>query len=324
MLAGVVALVGVFIWFSPQIFSGVTTLVPSSESTITPSVENITQSNTSTVQTNASTSTYAHEELVNYALSLINGDRQKKGLQNVTLSNIDSGQRHADDMLKQGYFSHWDTQGFKPYMRYTLAGGQGAVAENCASLLGSYANLTEELDGMEWKMVNDDAESGWGHRDTILNGFYNKVSIGIAYDGDSVYLVQDFEADLVSWSTLQCANKLVTMRGTLLKTGLSIQSVFILYDMPQNLTVQQLSNSPYQDSYGPGASVGMALPPGWTSGEGVTITASTWNVTESNFEIKFDLSSAIDRYGNGVYTLYLMTGESTDSSLTTFSVWCFS
>lgn len=27
-------------------------------------------------------------------------------------------------MLYYDYFSHWDTQGYKPYVRYTLLGGQ--------------------------------------------------------------------------------------------------------------------------------------------------------------------------------------------------------
>ena len=71
--------------------------------------------------------TLSREDLVNYALSLINSDRQSKGLQNVTLSDVDSGQRHADEMLAYHFLSHWDTKGFKPYMRYTLEGGKGAV-----------------------------------------------------------------------------------------------------------------------------------------------------------------------------------------------------
>jgi len=263
----------------------------------------------------------SHDELVNYTLSLINADRQSHNLQNVTLSSVNSGQQHAEDMLRNKYFSHWDIQGYKPYMRYTLAGGKGSVAENCAAQLGSYSDLKEALKEMEWNMMYDDAASNWGHRDNILNPLHNKVSIGIAYDSNNVYLVQDFENDFVTWTTLRCSSNQVIMQGTMMKAGLSISGVAVFYDKVGNLTAQQLSNPPYQGGYDVGTSVGMALPSGWQAGDGITITASTWSQTGQNFAINFDLSTAFARYGKGVYTLYLMTGSSTDSSLTTYSIW---
>ncbi len=89
------------------------------------------------------------EELVNYTLSIITNDRMSSNLQNVTLSQITSAQQHADDMLKNHYFSHWDTQGYKPYVRYTLAGGTGAVDENLAYQSGPYSNITQSIEELE-------------------------------------------------------------------------------------------------------------------------------------------------------------------------------
>ncbi len=206
-------------------------------------------------------------------------------------------------------------------MRYTIAGGKGYVAENLAAQLGSYSNLKDALKDMEWRMMYDDAVSNWGHRDNILDPMHNKVSIGIAYDGNNIYLVQDFENDFVSWESLGCSGSQVTMQGTLSKSGLSINSVAIFFDSVGNLTTQQLANSPYQGGYSVGTTVGQALPPNWQAGEGITITASAWSQSGQSFSIAFDLSSAFARYGSGVYTLYLMTGESTASSLTTYSIW---
>lgn len=263
----------------------------------------------------------SHDELVNYTLWLINSDRQQNGLQNVSLSSVDSGQQHANDMLKNNYFSHWDTQGYKPYMRYTLAGGKGAVAENCAAQLGSYFNLKDALKQIEWNMMYDDASSKWGHKDNILDPTHNKVSIGIAYDRNNIYLVQDFENDLVSWTILDSVSSQVTMQGTILKGDLSVNGVAIFFDKVGTLTAQQLSNSPYQGGYDVGATVGEALPTNWQAGEGITITASTCSQTGQSFSIGFDLSQAFARYGSGVYTLYLMTGESSSSALTTYSIW---
>lgn len=105
------------------------------------------------------------------------------GLSNVSLSSIKSAQGHAEDMLKHHYLSHWDTSGYKPYMRYTLAEGKGFIAENVACHLGNYPiNPKEILKQLESNMMYKDWMWDWGHRDNILDPFHNKVSIGIAYD----------------------------------------------------------------------------------------------------------------------------------------------
>ena len=174
--------------------------------------------------------------MVNYALSLINSDRHSNGLQNVTLNNIDSGQRHADTLLQYNFLSHWDTSGYKPYMRYTLAGGKGSVAENAAWLFNSGGlSPVKAISKLEHDMMYDDASSNWGHRDNILNAFHNKVNIGIAYDSNNVYIVQDFEDDYISWSMLSLSNQ-VLMQGTILKAGESISQVAIYFDNPTPLT----------------------------------------------------------------------------------------
>jgi len=62
-------------------------------------------------------------ELFQYVLSLVNTDRQTAGLPPVTLAYNSAAQTHAQDMFKNFYGSHWGTDGLKPYMRYTNAGG---------------------------------------------------------------------------------------------------------------------------------------------------------------------------------------------------------
>jgi hypothetical protein len=267
----------------------------------------------------------SREELVNYALSLINSDRQSNGLQNVTLSGVDSGQRHADEMLMYHFLSHWDTNGFKPYMRYTLEGGKGAVSENCAQFYESGGlDASRALRELEHDMVYDDASSNWGHRDNILDAFHNKVSIGIAYDKQDLYFVEDFEDDYISWSTLHLSTE-VRLQGTILSTGLSISQLEIYFDKPTSLTSQQLSSPAYQDGSEHGSYVGMVVsspPSGYQyeqPGRGVTIIANTWNQTGQNFEITFDMSSAFAQCGKGVYTLYLWTDS--DECLTSLSIW---
>src|SRR4030067_3142957 len=160
-LAIVALIVGVVIWSAPQF--------PSSNSGQPQSHDSSSDPLPNTPPPITLPETLSHEELVTYALSLINSDRTAKGLQNVTLSSIDFGQRHAEDMLEKNYFSHWDMKGLKPHMRYTLAGGTEAVSENIAAYIGGIdTDLKTALKNLEWSMMYDDASSQWGHRDNIL------------------------------------------------------------------------------------------------------------------------------------------------------------
>jgi uncharacterized protein YkwD len=278
-----------------------------------------------TTPSNISPTSPSYQELTDYALSLINSDRQSRGLQNVTLSSIESGQRHADEMLANHFISHWDTKGYKPYIRYTLEGGAGAVSENCAWRYMSYGlDPIEALEKMEYNMMYDDASSNWGHRDNIIDPNHNKVSIGIAYDETNIYLVQDFEDDYISWSTLSLSSQVV-MQGTILKMGESISQVAIYFDNPTKLTIQQLENSPYNGGYDAGTYVGMVVSPPPSGSqyqppdEGILIMANTWSEAGESFNIRFDMSDAFAQHGEGVYTLYLWTNS--NQHLTTLSVW---
>jgi uncharacterized protein YkwD/ribosomal protein L37AE/L43A len=315
-LLTIAIIIGVAIWSVPQFFSS------DLDSSAPPNSSTSPLPNTTPPNTLPETTT--HEELVNYALSLINSDRQSRGLQNVTLSSVDSGQLHAENMLKNNFFSHWDTNGYKPYMRYTIAGGKGSVSENCAAQLGFYSNLKEAIEEMEWRMMYDDADSDWGHRDNILDPLHNRVSIGIAFDNNDIYLVQDFEDVYVSWSTLSLSNQVI-MQGTILKAGESISQVAIYFDNPTPLTTQQLENPPYNGGYDAGIYVGMVVSPPPSGSqylppeEGILIIANTWSEAGQNFNIRFDMSTAFAQYGKGVYTLYLWTNS--DEYLTSFSIW---
>jgi len=228
-------------------------------------------------------------------------------------------------MLANDFFSHWDTNGYKPYMRYTLAGGQGAVAENCAweGLTGNIfgIDVKSALKELEWSMMYDDASSNWGHRDNILNPLHNRVSIGVAYDNHNVYLVQDFEDDYISWNILNVANDQVAIDGTIQGQQSDIEQIAIFYDNPTPLTPSQLEQAPYQGGYDAGTYVGLALPPKWQATNGITITADSWTQSGNDFQISFSLSQAVAAFGKGVYTLYLETGSSTADALLTYSVW---
>jgi len=169
--------------------------------------------------------------LKNYTLGLINADREAAGLALVTLSTVPSGQQHADSMAHYGTIGHWDVQGYKPYMRYTLLGGTGYVAENvdqgyCTNSPVSDAEvilapcsiqtIENGIAGGEYSFMNRDvACCNNGHRDNILGAQHNRVSIGIAYSAvtDTIYLVEDFEDALISAESLQVSGGVITLSG---------------------------------------------------------------------------------------------------------------
>ncbi|MCB8953828.1 MAG: CAP domain-containing protein [Ardenticatenales bacterium] len=141
-------------------------------------------------------------------LNLINQDRQTNGLQPVAWDQVaaDAGQRHAEDMLAWGYFSHWNTQGWGPDHRYSLAGGQHAVMENLHTFSYVYAD-GRGVAIEDWPEVIWNAQAGLmnspGHRANILDPAHTHVGIGMAYDPDAgqFRLAQEFTNHYVTLDT---------------------------------------------------------------------------------------------------------------------------
>ncbi len=143
-------------------------------------------------------------------MELINLDRAKFGFGPVVLGVNNAAQLHADDMLADDYFGHWWSDGRKPYMVYSETGGKSYVAENVASsgfsfeewrerdcdslfVICSTPNPRKAVQELHWSMMYDDADSDWGHRDTILGENHRAVSIGVGFNGKRVVFVQHFE-----------------------------------------------------------------------------------------------------------------------------------
>jgi uncharacterized protein YkwD len=275
-----------------------------------------------------------YDVLSAYALGLINQDRANNSLGPVSLSPNEAGQQHADSMLKYGYFSHYDTQGLKPYMRYTLLGGVGAVSENVASTTYSYPHYTtlsaveDSIRMLEYSMMYNDNNSlgcfcNNGHRDNILNPLHNKVSIGIAYNASAAYFDEDFENYYANLTVTESGSYAFSMAGPVLIGGVVPNSILIAYDAPPSpKTPAQLDSGPRE--YDAGSIIGGVLPPCSlacpTFDSGITTYASTWVYNSTQADISFSLSDFIGQSGPGVYTVYLMTGQDTSTAITSISV----
>lgn len=195
--------------------------------------------------------------LEEYALALANAARADHGLPQVAQSYVRSAQWHADDMLENGYFSHWDTRGVKPYATYTEAGGLGLVSENIA-YVAYYCPadpcVPTELDpydrvrDLHWSMMHDDAHADWGHRDTMLDPAHTHANFGVAYDDDRLYFAQHFESNQVSWDDVSLEGGMLRLAGSL-PAGHSVDAVEILRDpAPRVLSPWELDGKAPYDS----------------------------------------------------------------------------
>ncbi len=288
---------------------------------------NIIFPNSTSIKSNQTTS---YGPLVNYTLSLINKDRASYGLSNVTVSPTTSAQQHGDSMLQYNYFSHWDIYGMKPYMRYTLVGGTGSVEENIAytksgvkacigTICNSYGNIniTSSLQQMEYNMVyNDSGCCKNGHRDNILDPNHNQVSIGISYNSTTIYLVEDFVNNYISWfnNTPNTSNNSeVSLKGAT-SPGYQLSSIEVTYDQQTQIMSPQQLNQTSEYGYGQSIAgiVSSALDyyPDLT-----TIVADNYYTKGNDFLVSFNMTKLIKQYGQGEYTVMVwLNGTASNGS----------
>lgn len=254
--------------------------------------------------------------LAAYALSLINKDRNQFGLSNLTLSSESSGQQHSQSMLLNGYFSHWDPYGMKPYMRYTLLGGEGSLSENVASwsstscsILGCSGNVDPEqaLQKMENEMMyNDSACCNNEHRENILDPLHTQVSIGIAYNSSLIYFTEDFIDNYINWSNygFDPKNKEMYASGTT-QSSYKLFQILISYDpLIGSMPSAQLHNT---SSYSYGSEIaGVVSSKVYYYPNVTTILADQYSTSGSQFSVAFNMQKTINATGPGEYTVMLL------------------
>jgi hypothetical protein len=268
--------------------------------------------------------------MMNYVLGLVNKDRQANGLNPVVLNFNAAAQQHAQDMLDNKYVAHWGTDGLKPYMRYTLAGGLNIEGENSDGYSTNAPSIIikGQIQKMEEGMMAEVAPND-SHKQTILNKLFKKVNIGVAYSNNSVYLVQQFEGDYLEYYQPPTINgNILSMSGRFTQPGIVPFYVGINYDpLPQPLQGPQLNdpNSPYHH-YGLTNIIGQVLPPppagsSYTNLPANSIVAASGSFDQSGrFSIQADISSLLAT-GKGVYTIALVAKSGSDTKpLSNYSI----
>ena len=203
-----------------------------------------------------------------FMLELINRERKKAGVPEVTLGNNRAAQLHAEASLAGCFSSHWGMDGLKPYMRYTLAGGQQSNGENVRGL--DYC--IRESDGYrqndtpqnEISQAMTGLMDSPGHRRNILRPSHRRVNIGLAWDPHNFKVVQHFEGGHIEYSRVPAIrNSILSMSGWT-KNGAQARNekdigFQVSYDPPPHpLTRGQISRT---YCYGPGSPVALLRMP---------------------------------------------------------------
>ena len=185
-----------------------------------------------------------------HMLDLINEARAANGALSVAMGSNNVAQIQADRMLEECVFSHWGTDGLKPYIRYSLAGGyqnngENILTSNECGLTGTWIQWNEHPKEMAKNAVEGFLES-LGHRKTMLDPSYSMVNIGLAWDRNTFKAVQHFEGDFVEYDALpKITDGKLELEGRLKNghrfTGDLPLLVLITYDpTPLRLTKGQL------------------------------------------------------------------------------------
>jgi hypothetical protein len=112
---------------------------------------------------------------------------------------------HARSMAVDDYVSHWGRDGFKPYQRYSFAGGSHATQENISAADNTWSMKLEDLRQdtaylhvrlYQEKPPND------GHRKTILAPQQTHVGFGFGIDKLRLRVVELFVAKYVEVAPL--------------------------------------------------------------------------------------------------------------------------
>jgi len=183
-------------------------------------------------------------------LDLINNDRKANGLGAVAWddSAARAAMSHAEDMAAQGYFSHWNTKGWGPDVRYGLAGGTDVIGENVAAQWRRYDDgRPAPID--DWSQVIHEAQTGLmnspGHRANILDPHHTHVGIGIAYNAQTgeTRIAQEFINRYVILEPVsEDTHNEIVLRGTVLEEANEPMINVAFEPMPQPLTPDDLNN----------------------------------------------------------------------------------
>jgi hypothetical protein len=179
------------------------------------------------------------------------------------------------------------------------------------------------MEDLHWRMMYDDADSDWGHRDNILRPYHQYVNIGIAWNDWFVAFVQHFESrrvDLLAEPSLVDGRLSLAFQLTDPEYDEAGQVLSIYHDpTPDSHTAQELNTEgPRSYCLGGGFTsecpdtAGTVLRPPrlgfrYTDLDETDVVAEEWTVDGREYRIEADVSGILRT--PGVYTVVVWSED---------------
>ena len=189
-------------------------------------------------------------ELRLMVVEFINQDRKKASAPpaaySETLSKL--ADEHCREMLREGYTSHWNQAGWKPYLRYSQGGVTDHTSENISSLNStgfkvSFDSVKAEMTARHEGLIGEEPPYDQ-HRRNILDPLHTHVGIGVAYNKAGLRMIQIFAKRYVSLEPIppkQGPSSGIQLKGKVLEPGYELQAISVFYEpLPEEMSLAQL------------------------------------------------------------------------------------
>jgi uncharacterized protein YkwD len=217
------------------------------------------------------------EQLAQHALDALNAGRISNGQSAIILGTNTAAQQHAEDMMKNRFVSGWGTDGTTPDERYALAGGLGTQAEYEQAVDIDWQGEPELFTGAVMKALEQATMSNFLKVMPILismSDYYivspylssrqstsidteqfklqpDRVNIGIAYDGEKLYLVLQYESFYINFNSLPIIQDGILSFSGEYAQGVSPYIIYVEYrPLPESITATQISHTYGNNDYG--------------------------------------------------------------------------
>lgn len=171
-------------------------------------------------------------------LNLVNAERAAVGASSLKLDSLacSVAEKHAVEMARNDFLSHWGLDGRKPYHRYSFAGGVEAIQENDGAVNTNIPMASDDvpihLTSLH-KSMHDELPPHDGHRKTILNPCHTHVGFGYADYAFCVRLCELYVSRYVEidpYAVTVSPRDRIMFSGRLLEPTYSLEGIDVFYE----------------------------------------------------------------------------------------------
>lgn len=171
-------------------------------------------------------------------LEMVNEEREVEKVPRLEMDELATqvATKHAVDMVKGEYASHWGRDGLKAYHRYSFAGGTHATQENVSAADNTWTmkakDLKQDTAYLHVRLYQEKPPNDH-HRQAILAPQHTHVGFGIAVEQLRLRLVELFVAKYVEVEPLSRIAKpgdQISFAARMLKPDYVLNYIEVLYE----------------------------------------------------------------------------------------------